>query len=119
MGMVIKSTIFPLRVSFKKKEKWDLLVEVENEDESDKKVSLRIELPLVASFGTVGTTSVYEKKFDKFRAKSKIELKFPVHMSNRAAEGSYFGKIRVEEHFNDYEHVERSYTKEIPFRIVE
>ncbi|HIH10545.1 MAG TPA: hypothetical protein HA254_07830 [Candidatus Diapherotrites archaeon] len=119
MGMSIKTTVFPLRVSLKKKETWDLVVEVANEDAREKKVSVRIELPAEASFGTVGGNAVIEKRIDNYRALGTIQLKMPVYISNRANEGVFSGKVKVAEHFNDYDYIEKSYSKDIPLRIVQ
>ena len=116
--MVIKSSIFPLRISLKKKEPWELIIDIENEDPKVKKVLVEIYLPEVATFSTVGSSRTYEKKYDAFKANDKITIKMPIYLSNYANEGSHFGKIKVSEHFGDYGYVERSFSKDIPFRVV-
>ncbi len=119
MPMVVKTEIFPLRVSLRKKEPWELIVEITNSDSREKMVSVRIELPAEANFSTIGLNHAFEKNTESFRANATAQLKMPVYLSNYAKVGNHFGKIKVMEHFNDFDHVERTYTKEIPFRIVE
>ena len=119
MTMSIRTEIFPMRASMRKKDSWELIVEVKNEDEREKMVSLRIELPQEANFSTVGLTKTYEKNIEKFRKGGTAQFKMPIYMSNRASVGSYMGKLKVNEHFHDFEHVERTYSKEIHLRIVE
>lgn len=116
--MNIKTTVFPLRASLKKKEPWELLVEIENEDPVPKKVSVEITLPQQVTLSTVGITRGAQKRIDSFKANDKTSIKLPVYLSNYASEGNYFGKVKVMEHFNDYAYVQRTFSKDIPFRIV-
>lgn len=118
MGMKISTAVFPLRVSMKRKEPWELTVEIENPDTGDKKVSVQISLPDCSTFSTVGISRAYEKRLDSFGAGEKFSVKLPVYQSSRAREGNYLGKAAVSEHFHDYDYVEKSFSKEIPFRIV-
>ncbi len=118
MGLLIKTSVFPLRVSLRKKEPWELNVEVHNEGSKDKMVSVRIDLPDEANFSTVGITRAVEKRFNSFRAGATETIKLPVYLSNASIDGTFFGKVKAAEHFNDYSYVERSYAKEIPFKIV-
>ncbi len=119
MAMLIRTEIFPLRASLKKKDKWELIIELENEEGREKIISLEIDLPTAANFSTVGLSRSYGKQIDSFRAKGKAQIKIPVYISNYAKAGNHSGTIRVMEHFHDFDHVERTYTKIIPFRIVE
>ncbi|HLC92681.1 MAG TPA: hypothetical protein VJH23_03160 [archaeon] len=119
MGMVVKTEIFPLRASLKKKDSWELIVDLQNEDPKDKMISIQIDLPGVANFSTVGLSRNYLKQVESFRASSRAQFKLPVYISSYARTGNHMGKIKVMEHFNDFDHVERSYAKEIPFRIVD
>jgi len=119
MSMGIKTGIFPLRISLKKKDTWELIAEVKNDDGREKMVTVRIDLPDEANFSTVGLTKSFEKNIEGFRANGTVQFKMPVYLSNRADVGNHFGKIRVMEHFSDFDHVERTYAKDIPFRIVE
>ncbi len=119
MGISIRTSVFPLRISLRKKEAWELIIELENEDSAEKMVSVEVELPMEATFGTVGISrKKAEKRFERFGPGQKETLKLPVNPSRTAMDGNYFGKVKVCEHYNDFEHVQRSFAKEIPFRIV-
>ena len=117
MAMVIRTTVFPIRMKLRDKAPWELSVEVENQG-SDSKVSVSVELPGQVSFSTVGLTNVFEKQYEKFRAGEKVNLKLPVYQSNAADVGYFSGKVIVEEHVHDFGYVGKTYKKEIPFRIV-
>ncbi|VVB99088.1 Uncharacterised protein [uncultured archaeon] len=118
MGMSIRTSIFPIRMKFRAKEPWELNIEVKNEDPVQKKVSVAVDLPSQASFGTVGLTNRFEKQVADFRAGGTMQFKLPVYQSNSADAGYFSGKITVEEHPHGFEFNGRKITKELPFRIV-
>ena len=119
MGMIVKTEIYPLRASLRKKDKWELIVELENEDAKEKMLSIQVDLPQVANFSTVGLSRNYLKQVENFKAGGKAQFKMPIYISSYARTGEYSGKVKVIEHFLDFDHVERTYTKEVPFRIVD
>ena len=118
MGMGIRTTIFPIRMKLREKEPWELVIEVENEDATQKNVSVVLELPPAASFSTVGLTDRFEKQIENFRPSGTIQLKMPVYQSNSADVGYFTGKVIVEEHPHGFEYAGRKISKEIPIRIV-
>ena len=118
MGMSISTTIFPISMRFRAKEPWELIVEVKNEDQVEKDVSVLLKLPQAASFSTVGLTDSFEKQIEKFRAGGTIQLKMPIYQSVTAGLGYFKGKVAVEEHPHGFEYAGRKISKEIPLRIV-
>lgn len=118
MGVVIRTSIFPLRAKFRDKEPFELNIELENEDQSQKKITVTIDLPEQVSFSTVGLTNRYEKQYESFKGKEKISLKLPVYQSNSTEEGQFMGKVVAEEHIHDFGYHGKTYKKPIPFRIV-
>jgi uncharacterized membrane protein len=116
--MVIRNEIFPLRAKLGNKTQLELSVEIENEDDKSKKISLEIELPKEATFNPLWTNTIYKKKFDNFKPFEKFKVKIPIYLSRMAEAGNYKGNIIVCEHFNEFGVVERVFKKEILFRIV-
>ena len=119
MGLVIRTSVFPIRAKYRAKEPWELSVEVENQGMEAKKVSVVIELPDQVSFSTVGLTNSFEKQFEKFNGGEKASFRMPVFQTNAADVGYFPGKVIVEEHVHDFGYVGKTCKKEIPFRIVE
>ena len=117
--MVIRTSVFPIRVKYRDKQPWELIVEVQNEDDKQKDVSVAIQLPDQVSFSTVGLTDRFERQVEKFKPKGTIQLKMPIHQSNSVEVGYFTGKVTVEEHPHGFEYQGKKVRKEIPFRIVE
>lgn len=117
--MVIRTTVFPIRMRLRDKAPWELNVEVENQDFDKKMVTITIQLPDEASFSTVGLTNRHEKQFPAFKPGEKATFKLPVYQSNAADVGYFTGKVIAEEHHGDFAYAGKTYKKEIPFRIVD
>jgi uncharacterized membrane protein len=116
--MVIRNEIFPLRAKLGSKAPLELSIEIENEDDKSKKISLEVELPQEVTLNPLWSNTNYKKRFENFKPFEKFKVKIPVYLSRMAETGNYKGNIIVSEHFNEFGVIERVFKKEILFRIV-
>lgn len=119
MGMIIRANLFPIRMKTFEKNNFELELEVENEDDRKKMVSVELDLPDQVSLSTVGINTNWGKNIENFRPRGKVATKIPIYLSRRVTAGSHAGKIIVREHFREFGSVEREFRKELVFRIYE
>ena len=119
MGMIIRAELFPIRLKLSEKNNFELLLEVENEDDKKKLVTVELQLPPQVSFSNVSLSTDYSKRVEGFRPLGKMATKMPIYMSRNVEPGNHSGKIIVQEHFREFGVVEKKFRKEILFRIYE
>ena len=115
----IKANVFPFRFSLKDKNSVELSLEVANESTEPKMITLSIVLPKQVSFNKGGTNYEFQKEYDALKAGQKIQMKIPLYLSAETEPGTFDGKVSIEEHYNEFGYVMRSYNKPLTLRVVE
>lgn len=118
MALSVKTTIFPLRVSFKNRENWDFVVDISNTGEKTAMVLFEMELPSTATFTQTGYATRFEKRWDSVKPGQQISLKLPIFVSRNGNPGNYEAKLNISEHMGEYGYVTNKYNKEVLLRIV-
>ncbi|MBU0636466.1 hypothetical protein KKE06_05560 [Candidatus Micrarchaeota archaeon] len=118
MGLIVESTIFPLRVSLRDKDSWELVIDITNAEEKATRVQVEIDLPKQVTFTRAGYSTRYENKLDNLKPGDSISLKIPIFVSRHGVVGDYGGIIKITEHYSEYGYVTNTYNKEVLLRIV-
>ncbi len=119
MGMIIRTFIYPLRLKLSEKEPIELKIELENEDQKTKLITLQVVLPEVVSFSRASINTEFSKRIDRFNPLEIHKEKIFVYLSRYARPGNFLGKVIVSDHYREFGVIERQFKKEIPFRIYE
>jgi hypothetical protein len=117
--IAIKTNVFPFRFSMKDKNTVELSLEVANESSEAKMITLSIMLPKQVSFSKGGTNYDFQKEYDALKAGQKIQMKIPLYLSAETEPGTFDGMVKIEEHYNEFGYVMRTYSKPLVLRVVD
>ena len=117
----INTSLFPYRLSVlqDRKTSMDLTIELKNQSNTEKMVSLDLKLPDAFGADKTGMMRNYNRNFDSLKAGESLSVTIPLYMSGRARKGNYTASLKIFEHFNDYKYVTKTYSKELILRVVD
>lgn len=117
----INTSLFPYRLSLSQDRKaaMDLTIELKNQGDSEKMVSMDLILPETFGADKTGMMRQFSKKLDSLKAGTSASIVIPLYMSGRARQGEYTASLKISEYFNDYKYVTKTYSKELILRVVD
>ncbi len=115
--MNIDYSIYPYRLSLKKKEPIELKIDISNPSDKEKMISLEILTPRTLSIDKSGYKSSIIERFQTFEPKKKITKYFDIYPKVMTRAGEDFVLIRILEHYNDFNSVQKTIEKKIPILI--
>ena len=117
----INTSLFPYRLSMSqdRKKSMDLTIELRNQSNAEKIVSLDLRLPDAFGADNTGMMRKFNHNFDSLKEGESVSVTIPLYMSGRARKGDYTASLKIFEHFNDYKYVTKTYSKELILRVVD
>ncbi|MFH0714892.1 MAG: hypothetical protein V1847_03425 [Candidatus Diapherotrites archaeon] len=117
-NIVLKSSLYPMRLSMREKRAGELLIRVENRGDKDKLLKLDVQLPDTVAFDKAGINRSIQKRLDIVKANESKEFRLPIFTTPRASPGLHTGRVVVAEHASNYDYEVARVAKELSFRII-
>jgi len=118
-GLNLNTTLFPYRTRLNEKNPMELTIELKNETNKAKMVSLSVKLPSVFALDKTGLNKTDEKKIKSISPGETKKIIYSIYSMNYAEAGVYSGKITVHDHFNNYDYLLGTISKELVLKIIE
>ncbi|MFH1240708.1 MAG: hypothetical protein V1672_05885 [Candidatus Diapherotrites archaeon] len=117
----INTSLFPYRLSLSQDRKaaMDLTIELKNQGDSEKMVSMDLILPETFGADKTGMMRQFSKKLDSLKAGTSASIVIPLYLSGRARQGEYTASLKISEYFNNYNYLTKTYSKKLILRVVD
>ncbi len=115
----IKTSFRPLRITARKNESVDLIVEVTNRTEEQLLTSVVVKVGKKLGFDNVGMNKVKEVRLGYLQGGETKELNVGVYGNSGTPPGTHKVLVKVFSHYRDYNHVLNSVKKMVELRAVE
>ncbi|MBI2597733.1 MAG: hypothetical protein HYW50_00895 [Candidatus Diapherotrites archaeon] len=117
MSISISTSIFPYRLVLSRKEPVELKVDLINR--GDKTVNLTLELLLARqlSLDKSGLKTNLVKKIDNFNPNERQNLSFDIFPKGYVTSGEYHVRVKVFQHDNRFNYVEKEFTKSLSITV--
>ena len=117
----INTSLFPYRLSLSQDRKaaMDLTIELKNQGDSEKMVSMDLILPDTFGVDKTGMMRQFSRKLDSLKAGTSASIVIPLYMSGHARKGDYKASLKISEYFNNYNYLTKTYSKELILRVVD
>lgn len=119
MTVNIKVAFFPFRMYLKRKEPVELVIEIKNNSDKTKLLSMQLAASRVLSLDTSGINKGAEQKIGELAPGQSTKLKYEVFAKPTADYGEYPVRVKVFEHYNSYDYIMQEYTKNVKLKIEE
>ncbi len=116
-AIAIRTSLFPLRFQVKGKPV-ELTVEIINNGEKTKMISLEIFLPHALGFDKGSLNKGVRKRIGNIKPGETQKMRFEIYPSPVAQKGTYTAEVNVLEHHEDFSQVIKVYSREFDCRII-
>ncbi len=116
--MIIDYSIYPYKLSLKRREPIELKITLTNPSDKEKMISLEVLTPRTLSIDKSGYKNYVVERFPSFKPKDRIIKYYDIYPKVTTRIGEEFVVIRVLEHYDDFSFVQKSIEKNVHISVI-
>ncbi|MFH1752452.1 MAG: hypothetical protein ABH821_05965 [archaeon] len=117
MSLEIKTNLYPYRMVLSRKQPVELFVEVKNSGIEDKLVSMQLLLSQAFGLSKGGLNNSIEKQLGLMKPNESKSFYFDIHPKQIARIGEYPLRLKVKEHYQNYDYAMKEHVKDLNLKV--
>src|SRR3989338_5801228 len=113
----VNTTFFPFRLSLRDRKPVQLKVELINRNQQEKMVSLELLLSRQLALDKSGLKATAIHRITSFKPNERKEFFFEIFPEQFAEHGTYPVRVKVLQHYQNFDLVEREFTKNLELTV--
>lgn len=119
MPINIKTNFTPLRMNLSRREAVELCVSLTNEGKEGRKLTIKTVLPGQLSFDKSGYRDSELDRIDSIEPEEEKRFYYKIYSKPATQKGEQTIKIKVQEHYQNYQYTQNQYEKDIELSVYE